>query len=184
MALPRWFESAGFRLRQFRLWPGVGDRRTLLLRRVAANVVFYRSICCLNVLKDIGTVTDSIVATLLPKARPLLVLLLIAAFTAQAFAAVATTCPMMAGLAADPMADMQGMDHSSHDMHGMADTEQMDSACCDDGSCTMGHCLSGLALLNPPFSLKLSPPGEYANSPGQTNPSPTLSALFRPPISR
>ena len=123
-------------------------------------------------------------ATLLPRARLLSVLLLIAAFTAQAFAAVSTSCPMMAGFAADPMTDMQGMDHAGHDMHGMADTDEMDSACCDGGICAMGHCLSSIALLNPPFSLKLTPSGEYANSPAQTNPSPTLSSLFRPPISR
>ena len=123
-------------------------------------------------------------ATSSKKGRPLLVLLLIVAFTAQSFAAVASSCPMMAGLAAEPIHDMQGMDHSGHDMHGMADTDNMDSVCCEGGACAMGHCLSSIALLGSPYSPNFTHAGDYASSPLQLTPSPTPSSLYRPPISR
>jgi hypothetical protein len=129
-------------------------------------------------------VLGNFVVTLLPKARPLLVLLLIAAVTAQAFAAVATSCPMAGSPTTAPMTAMQGMDHAGHAMHGMTDTDQIDSVCCDGGLCAMGHCLSSIALLHTPFSLNVAPSGDYTSSPARANPSPALKSLFRPPISR
>ena len=121
--------------------------------------------------------------TLLPKARPLLVLLLIAAVTAQAFAAVATSCPMAGSPTTASVTAMQSMDHADHAMHGMPNTDRSDSVCCDGGLCAMGHCPSSIALLHTPFSITFTPSGEYTRSPGEANPSPGHISLFRPPIS-
>lgn len=127
------------------------------------------------------------------RARYLLTLLLLFAYTGQSLAAVAVPCFAMgkagAGQADASAPTMPAMAaHAGHHVDAPAqgignDATDTGSSCCEGGLCAMSHCQSAAALL------QIAPPTEamqytrlYGPSAAVSSPQRTAHPLFRPPI--
>lgn len=106
-------------------------------------------------------------------------------FIGQSVATVNPSCSMSDNSGEMPMSSMDGMDHSAHAMHGLADIDQSASDCCEDVTCPMSSCIGSLSMSattgmqdSMPYASVLN--AEYTVS----YLTPSLHSLFRPPISR
>jgi hypothetical protein len=110
-----------------------------------------------------------------------LVLLLLLAYSGQAFLVAASPCAMMSGPASDMSHDMSAIDHTGHDMPMQMDAGAED--CCDGGYCSASHCQMAPGVPSPFAAVAVEThPVFIAAMPGPTFNAPQESP-YRPPIS-